>query len=79
MFNDKSLSGKKTKVDEANTTMTFTVSLKGVLKDDESLSVAFQTASGTATDGVDYGSTQKTVEFVNAVTNNFTTTCKKVA
>ncbi|MFK5937957.1 MAG: Calx-beta domain-containing protein [Sulfurimonas sp.] len=66
-------------IDEANTTMSFTASLKGVLKDDESLSVAFQTASGSATDGIDYGSTQKTVEFVNAVSNNFTITCKKVA
>jgi hypothetical protein len=43
--------------------MSFTVSLKGILKDDESLSVAFQTASGSATDDIDYGSTQTTVTF----------------
>jgi hypothetical protein len=79
MFNDKATNGKKTKVDEANTIMTFTVSLKGVLKDDESLSVAFQTANGTAMADADYGNNHKIVEFVNAVTNNFTTTCKKVA
>ena len=54
------------------------------LKDDESLRVAFQTASGSATDGIDYGSTQ-TIEvpiydetykesdekYHNLITNNY--------
>ena len=49
MFHDKAINGKKTKVDEVNTTMSFTVSLKGVLKDNENLSVAIVTNIDTST------------------------------
>jgi len=50
-------------LDESNANMTFTVSLKGVLEDGESLTVDFQTADNTATASYDYASTQKSVTF----------------
>ena len=50
-------------LDEANAMMTFTVSLKGVLEDGESLTVDFQTADNTATASYDYASTQKSITF----------------
>ena len=50
-------------LDEANGTMTFTVSLSGVLEDGESLTVDFQTADNTATASYDYAPTKKSVTF----------------
>jgi|GEM_PF-5091467 len=50
-------------VNEANTTMTFTVTLKGELKENEKLTVDFATYDDTATGEYDYAHVSKSVTF----------------